>query len=161
MMDPPSATVDWVIVDTMTGARGDHAHWVRRFAEVWAAPRQRLDQLMALLSPGVVLKAPTRPAKTIGHVAARQAFQQTFDAMPDLRAEIERWSACGDVLFIEMTFRATIGGREVAWRSVDRILFRNGAASERTAFFDPARVRRAFLRNPTALRQMLRLRLGI
>ncbi|MGI9452149.1 MAG: nuclear transport factor 2 family protein, partial [Geminicoccaceae bacterium] len=84
-----------------------------------------------------------------------------FRAMPDLRADVQRWSANDDVLFIEMSFFATIGGRVITWRNVDRFLFRNGVAVERTAFFDPARVQRAFLANPRGWFQLARLRSGI
>ena len=58
---------------------------------------------------------------------------------------MHRWSASDDVLFIEMTFRATIGGRIVEWPNVDRFLFADGRAVERVAYFDPLRVRRALL----------------
>ena len=110
------------------------------------------------LAADIVLKAPTRPPKTVGQDAGRRAFERALRAMPDLSASIEHWSAHDDVLFIDMTFRATIGGHDIAWRSIDRIIFRDGAAAERRAFFDPSKVRRAFLRNPSALRQLLRLR---
>lgn len=149
-----------IVVDTTTGERGNFDMWVRQFGHVWAAPRERLDRLMALLSREIVLKAPTTPSMTVGQAAGRRAFERAFDAMPDLRAEIQRWSASGDALFIEMTFHATIGGRKIVWRDVDRILFRDGEAVERVAFFDPGKVRRAFLSSLSGIRQLLRLRMG-
>lgn len=161
MTQPATTETHAVIIDTATGERGDMRAWVVAFAHVWAAPRERLDGLMNLLAADVVLKAPTRPSKTIGQDAGRRAFERAFRAMPDLSADVERWSAADDVLFIEMTFHATIGGHSIAWRSIDRILYRDGIAVERRAFFDPSKVRRAFLRNPSALRQLLRLRFAI
>jgi ketosteroid isomerase-like protein len=148
------------ILDHRTGQRGSVDAWVAAFAEVWSAPRRELDRLMALLSPEIVLKAPTTPPRTDGQADGRRAFERAFRAMPDLRATVHRWSATGDVLFVEMTFEATIGGHPVRWSDVDRILFRDGSAVERVAYFNPAKVRRAFLRNPSAFRQFLRLRLG-
>jgi len=147
-----------IVLDTRTSARREMAQWVEAFAYVWAAPRERLDELMALLSPDVVLRAPTRPPVSRGHAAGRQAFERAFRALPDLRAEIHRWSASGDVLFVELTFHATIGGHEVTWDDVDRFLFRDGEAIERVAYFDPAKVRKAFLRNPRGMLQLFRMR---
>lgn len=160
MLEPFATDSTAFVIDTRTGEHGSAAAWVEQFADVWAAPRERLDRLMALLSPDIVLKAPTVPPKTTGQQAGRRAFERAFRAMPDLTAQIRRWSASGDVIFIEMTFRATIGRRQVAWHDVDRILFRDGVAIERIAYFDPASVRRAFLASPSALRQYLRLRFG-
>lgn len=160
MLDRSAIGGSAFVIDTRTGEHGSAAAWVEQFAHVWAAPSERLDRLMALLGPDIVLKAPTVPPKTIGQQAGRKAFARALHAMPDLTANIMRWSACGDVIFIEMTFRATIGRRQVAWHDVDRILFRDGVAVERIAYFDPAPVRRAFLASPSALRQYLRLRFG-
>jgi ketosteroid isomerase-like protein len=153
--------MDEVEIDTRRGERGPVEAWVRRFADVWTAPRERLDDLLDLLSPDVVLVAPTTPSRTCGREAGRRAFERALRAMPDLTAEVHRWSASGDVLFIELTFQATIGGRRVRWRDVDRFRFERGRAVERVAFFDPSLVRRAFGRNPRAWRQLLRLRVGV
>jgi ketosteroid isomerase-like protein len=144
-----------------TRLRGDLDEWVAAFAHVWEAPRQRLDALLDLLSPEVVLKAPTTPPVSRGRAAGRAAFERAFRAMPDLRAVVHGWSATGGTLFIEMTFHATIGGRPVAWDDVDRFRFEGGQAVERVAYFDPAPVRRAFLSNPRGVGQLLKLRLGL
>ena len=152
---------DTFVVDTSNGARVGIADWVAAFAEVWKAPRERLDQLLALLDENVVLKAPTTPPILKGHSESRRVFERAFRAMPDWRAEVHRWSAEDDTLFIEMSFSATIGGRPVTWRNIDRFLFRDGVAVERTAFFNPVPVRRAFLANPRGWLQLLRLRSGV
>lgn len=149
-----------VVLNTRTGLRGDLEQWVAGFIHVWEAPRDRLDALMDLLSAEVVLKAPTNPPMSVGRADGQRAFERAFRAMPDLRAVIHRWSARGDVVFIDMTFHATIGGRPVAWDDIDRFRFRDGVAIERVAYFDPAPVRRAFLSNLRGLAQLARLRLG-
>ena len=150
---------DTFVVDTSSGARVGIADWVTAFAEVWKAPRERLDQLLALLDENVVLKAPTTPPVMKGHSESRRVLERAFPAMPDWRAEVHRWSAEDDTLFIEMSFSATIGGKPVTWRNVDRFLFRDGVAVERTAFFNP--VRRAFLANLRGWLQLLRLRSSV
>lgn len=148
-----------VVINTRTGATGSYAEWVAEFAERWAGGRKNLDRFMDLLSPDIRLIAPgLRP--TQGWDACHKAFQRTFEILPDLTAEVTRWSASGDVLFIEMTFAATVGRKKLRWNNVDRLLFREGRAIERVAYFDPSRVRRAFLRSPRGLWQLLRLRLG-
>ena len=149
-----------IVLDTESGQRGDIAQWVEQFSYVWDAPRQRLDRLMRLLSTDIVLKAPTIPPVSRGQIEGRAAFERALRAMPDLRADIHRWSTSGELLFIEMTFSATVGNRKIAWDDVDRILFRNGEAVERVAYFNPEPIKRAFLRSPSALWQRLRLRLG-
>lgn len=154
--DPPR-----VVIDHRTGRRGPLRDWVAEFETVWAAPREQLDRLMALLDPEVVLMAPTRPPRSQGAAAGRAAFERAFRAMPDLRGTIHGWGASGDRLFVEMTFHATVGGRAVDWRNVDRFRFVDGSAVERIAHFDPNVVRRAFLGSPTGLLQLLRMRLGI
>ena len=57
--------------------------------------------------------------------------------MPDFRAELERWSAAGNAVFLELTLRANVGAREVRVPAVDRFLLRDGRAVERVSFFDP------------------------
>jgi ketosteroid isomerase-like protein len=150
-----------VVLDTRTGERGDAAAWVEQFKHVWSAPRERLDRLLALMSEDVVLKAPTTPPVTRGREAGKRAFERALRAMPDLCAEVSRWSASGNALFIEMRFRATIGGRAAEWSNVDRFIFNRGEAIERVAYFNPAQVRKHFVRNPLGLWQLLRLRLGM
>jgi ketosteroid isomerase-like protein len=119
-----------------------------------------LERLLELLSPNATLIAPTTPAKSIGRAAGRRAFERTFAALPDLRAEVLRWSASGDTVFIEIAYSATIGQRLTRWRAVDRFIFAQGEAIERIAYFNPAKVQRDLLRNPTGWRQLIRLRTG-
>lgn len=75
-----------VILDTRTGETGTVAEWVDAFEEVWRAPRDRLDRLLALLSDDVTLRAPAVPPVTQGKAACRRAFERAFRAMPDLSA---------------------------------------------------------------------------
>ncbi|MCC8960768.1 nuclear transport factor 2 family protein [Bradyrhizobium sp. Pear76] len=147
-----------VVLDVRTGEQGTLAAWAGCFAEVWDRPRERLDRLLGLLSDDIVLKAPIRPPVSRGKQAARRGFEVALHGMPDLRADIQRWRGAGDTLFIELTFRATIGGHAIAWNNVDRITFSGGIAVERVAFFDPTIVRRAFFRNFAAFRQLRRMR---
>ncbi|MEQ1868215.1 MAG: nuclear transport factor 2 family protein [Micropepsaceae bacterium] len=122
------------------------------FAKLWSAPAQNVERFTDLLDPRIRLIAPGVPT-TIGHAAASLAFKRLFKALPDMRGDVTRWSAVGDTLFIEMTFTATIGRRRINWANIDRISFKNGAAIERVAYFDPTPVRLAFLTSPRGWRQ--------
>lgn len=149
------------ILDVRTGERGSYADWVKLFDEVWEAPRERLERLLALLSDEIVLKAPTRPPVSRGKAAGRSAFLRAFKAFPDLHARSKRWAVSGDVLFIEMTFTATIAGEVFSWDSVDRFIFRDGEAIERIAFFQDSRaVLRQARRNLKGWKQIFRLATG-
>ncbi|MBO6634000.1 nuclear transport factor 2 family protein [Parvibaculum sp.] len=150
-----------IVLDTRTGERGSFADWVKAFDDNWAAPRENLERILGLLSEDVVLKAPTRPPMSRGRAAGRRAFQAAFAGFPDLTGKTKRWAASGEVLFIEMTFTATVGGRKLSWDNIDRFLFRNGEAIERIAFFqDSTIVFRTARRNPRGWLQLVRLSLG-
>lgn len=148
-----------LLIDAQTGRRASVAEWVAAFADLWTAGARHVDRFMDIFDPGIVLIAPGFPPSR-GYAEGLAAFRRTFRAFPDLTGEVVRWSAYGDVLFVEMTFRATVGGRRLKWHNVDRFLIRDGAVVERVAYFNPSSVRRAMLSGPAGFAQMLRLRLG-
>ncbi|MEM7138489.1 MAG: nuclear transport factor 2 family protein [Myxococcota bacterium] len=149
-------TLDEVVIHVDTGSRGAPAEFVARFAELWANPRAHADPFGELLSPEVRLIAPMTPT-TRDRVSGMRALQNVFNAAPDLRADVLNWSLAVDVLFIEMRFAATIGGRKVSWHNVDRFRFAEGVAVERIAYFDPSVLQRALLRNPRGWLQLAKL----
>jgi hypothetical protein len=63
---------------------------------------------------------------------------------------VVRWGAHGDDLFIELRLRGTLGGRPIAWTVVDRFRLRDGKATERQSYFDPAPLVKAVLTRPKA-----------
>ncbi len=146
------------VLDIRSGQRGSVEEWMAVFVAVWQSPKDRLEELLALLSDDVTLRAPTTPPVSHGKIASRAAFQRVFAAMPDLTADVQRWSFSGNALFVEMTFHASIGGHRVSWPNVDRFLFEDGVAIERVAHFNPGKLRKAYTRNLRALKQYLLLR---
>jgi limonene-1,2-epoxide hydrolase len=146
-----------IVIDTTTGKTGTYADWVDAFVERWAAAKDNLDRFMDILGHDVVLRAPGLKT-TRGREAGYRAFAGTFAALPDITGKILRWSASGEVLFIEMAFTATIGGKLMTWSDVDRFVFRDGIAVERTAFFDPTRIRRAYLGSLLGWKQLWLIR---
>ncbi|MDP3762390.1 MAG: nuclear transport factor 2 family protein [Ramlibacter sp.] len=146
-----------VYVDAVRGRHGSYEEWVAEFARKWQRGRASAEDFMDLMGPEIRLIAPgLRP--TIGRDAGTEAFRRAFMVMPDLTATVSRWAERGDRLFIEMTFEATVGGRRIAWPNVDRFVFEGGYAVERAAYFNPMKVRSAFLRSPSGWMQLVKRR---
>ena len=110
--------------------------FVAKFRDFWRPPLDP-ERLGELLHPDGRLQTPGMPA-TVGLEAGKEAFRNLFELMPNLRAELERWSAAGDTVFLEITLRANVGGQELRVPAVDRFLLRDGKAVERVSFFDPS-----------------------
>lgn len=148
-----------VVIDVRSGETGTMADWVVAFSEAWRAPVQP-DRIVALLDDNITLRAPIKPPVTHGKEAARAGFERVFNAIPDLRGEVHRWGNSNDAVFIEMTFHASVGGKSISWRNTDRILFKDGVAIERVAYFDPSTLRRALTSSLRGMAQLWRLRRG-
>lgn len=155
----PAAEAATLLISAQAGRRRPVAEWVAAFAEVWSDPARHLDRIMDIFGPDIRLVAPGYKP-TVGHEAGRRAFAKTLVALPDLTGKVLRWSHSGEVIFVEMTFSATIGGRYLTWHNVDRFLVRDGCVVERVAYFNPTKVRLAFLTSLKGLGQFIRLRRG-
>jgi ketosteroid isomerase-like protein len=123
------------------------AAFVRRFADFWSAPDP--DRLGAVLTSDVTLIQPMAPP-THGLTAAQEAFRRLFVLVPDLRGTVDRWSASGDVVFIEFRLHGTFGGRAIEWPAVDRFTLRGDLGSERVSYFDPTPLLPHLARRPVA-----------
>jgi SnoaL-like protein len=126
------------------------ADFARRFADFWKWPNpERLDTVLA---PDAHLVAPLVP--TAHSLAEGQAaFEELFELMPDLTAEVHRWGATADGVIIEFTLSGTAGGRPISWSSVDRFTIgADGLATERVTYFDsaPLALALALARSPKA-----------
>jgi ketosteroid isomerase-like protein len=127
------------------------AAFVDRFARAWAGPD--LDQLEALWTDDVVLVQPLGPT-TVGRAAGREAFTSLLGLVPDLRATVHRWGATDDGVLIEFTLSGTLGGRELSWSAVDRIVLRDGSIAERRSYFDSIPILRQVLTRPRGWPQL-------
>ena len=127
--------------------------WVADFTEGWRAPKGPqafADHFCSRLSPDVRLIQPQLPT-VVGHRDFEERFvRPLFELMPDIRGEVERWAAGGDTVYIELTLRATLGGRPLSWRVCDRVTLRDGVAIERESYFDPGPLIAAIARTPRA-----------
>ena len=139
--------------------------FVRCFDEGWAQPKPEgfLDHFLPRFHPDVRLVQPTLPAAN-GLAEAQERFRELFALFPDYLVTVDDWAERGDVVWIGVTHRATIGRRVASWRGVDRVVLEDGLLRERIAFFDSfATVPPALLAPrtwPTLVRWNLRTRRG-
>lgn len=132
------------------------ADFVKRFTEFWQAPA--LERLDTVLAPNASLSAPMIPT-THGLEGGKRAFEDLFELIPDMTAEVHRWGATSDGVLIELTVRGTAGGTPVSWQSVDRfVLDRNGLATERFTYFDSLPLLLTMLRRPRVWPAFIRSR---
>ncbi|MDG1825420.1 MAG: nuclear transport factor 2 family protein [Henriciella sp.] len=160
LSDHNSENYTSVVLNVNTGERGTVAEWVERFTQGWNVGADQLEYLLSMISDDITLRAPISPPVTYGKEDSRKACLRTFKAIPDLRADVLRWSSSGDALFIEMIFYATIGGKPISWPHIDVLTFKDGIAIERVAYFDPSKLRKSLFRNLSSLVQLWRLRRG-
>lgn len=110
--------------------------WLQTFITFWSAPRANFELLRQLFAENINLIAPGLPTVR-GMRRALMLFEQMLKQMPDLSATVHRTAFEGGVLFIEMTFSATVSEKPLQWDNVDRFILDNGKALERRAYFDP------------------------
>jgi ketosteroid isomerase-like protein len=147
------------LADPAVGSAPDAApaRFVARFQAAWSS--RRPEELAALLHPEVVLTQPLLPPAR-GREAARRSLTRVLGLLPDLAIEVHRWSASGDLVFIEFSFSGTLGGRALSWRLVDRITLSGGLVLERASYFDPLPLFAAVAARPAALLRLSRWLLG-
>jgi ketosteroid isomerase-like protein len=125
------------------------AEFVDFFAEGWrlGAGEQFFDHFESRIHPDVLMTQPLAPTAH-GIATFRPLFEPVFRAIPDLRGEVRRWGETDDGVMIELRLSGHLGGRPVAWTTVDQIVLEDGKIRERHAHFDPAPVLKAMLLRP-------------
>jgi len=111
--------------------------FVRAFAEGWQRPKPDgfLDHFRPRFHPDVLLVQPTLPPAR-GRAEAESRFRELFTLLPDYVVTVDDWAVAGDVVWIGVTHRTTVGRRVASWRGVDRVVLEDGLLRERVAFFD-------------------------
>lgn len=136
--------------------------WLERFADGWRAPagaREFIEHFRPMLAEDVVMVQPQLPTIRGMDAFATEFVEPLFALMGDVHGEVEHWAAREDNLYVELSMRATLGGRSVQWRVCDRITLRDGLAIERESYFDPTPLLRAIARSPRVWPRFLSLRL--
>ncbi len=123
------------------------------FAKFWANPTPA--GLAAKVTSDVVLYQPMSPPHQ-GKEAAVEWMQKLLALAPDLRGEVDDWSAKGPVVFIRFRMHGTFGSRFVEWPIVDRFVLENDLFKERRSYFDSMPLALLVLRTPSMWLKMLR-----
>ena len=121
----------------MIAERAAAEDFVRAFAAGWQRPKPDgfLEHFLPRFHPEVQLVQPTLPPVN-GLAEAERRFRELFALFPDYVVTVDDWAVKGDVVWIGLTHRTSVGRRSAAWRGVDRIRLEDGLIRERIAFFD-------------------------
>lgn len=123
-----------------------HAKVVEEFRAGWASPEPHawnpfFDDSMEFVQP--MLRDGVGPA------VWWEEISRTLKLLPDLRADVLRWSGSGEDLFIHIRFHATLAGKPLTWDAVDWLrVTPEGTAVLRESFFDSVPVATTLLRRP-------------
>jgi ketosteroid isomerase-like protein len=111
--------------------------FVAGFAANWAKPDP--DALRELMHPDTrnLIPPMNEPGDREGVVAH---FKGVLQMIPDLRLKIIRWAAAADTVMIEWEGAATVAGKPLQWRGVDRISLREGKTYESQVYWDTREV---------------------
>jgi hypothetical protein len=132
------------------------------FTEGWRAPAGAdafAEHFRPWLEPDVRLIQPQMPV-LVGYEAFREGFvRPMFELIDGLHGEVLGWATRGDVIYIEVALRGSLGGRPAELRSCDCITLRGERAAERLAYADPLPLIQGAALNPRAWPALARFQL--
>jgi ketosteroid isomerase-like protein len=132
----------------VTQGESEAERFVAAFEAAWKTPR--LEDFEALATLEVRLVQPVATT-TEGIEAFRDFFRRLTALIPDLSARVDGWAPSGDdTVYIELTFRGTLGGKPISWHGVDRITLRDGRIAERVNYADPVPILLAIASRPSS-----------
>ena len=131
-----------------TGWPHAHRRVLAAFARGWNAPEPHAwDGLMA---ESIELNQPLLQPGTTRKTWHEEA-QRLLTLLPDIRGEVVAWAGHEDLMFIELRLSATLGGKPLNFRAVDKLwLTPTGTVLRRDSFFDSGPLILAMLRRPSA-----------
>jgi hypothetical protein len=134
-----SATTFWPSV---------HERVLTAFAKGWDTPEPHAwDTLMA---ENIELNQPLLQPGTTRRTWHDEA-QRLVALLPDIRGEVVGWAGHEDIMFIELWLSATLGGKPLEFRAVDKLwLTSTGTVLRRDSFFDSGPLVQAVLSRPSA-----------
>ncbi len=129
--------------------RSAAAEFVDFFADGWrkGANGDFFGHFESRIHPDVLMTQPLAPPAR-GVRTFRPLFEPLFRAIPDLHGEVRSWGETDDGVLIELHLSGHLGGRPVAWTTVDRIVLEDGKIKERHAYFDATPLIKAMLLRP-------------
>jgi len=121
---------------------------VAAFADGWARPHPHAwDDLLAA---DVELTQPLLRSG-VGRSVWQHEVARLLSFLPDLTGHVLSWAGCGDVVFVDISCSATLAGRPLSFRAVDRLtLDQHGRVTRRESFLDPLPVMRSAMTRPGA-----------
>ena len=137
------------VTESGTQERSAAAEFVEFFAQGWSkgAAGDFFPHFESRIHPDVLMVQPLAPPAR-GIDTFRPLFEPLFRAIPDLHGEVRSWGETADGVLIELHLSGHLGGRPVAWTTMDRIVLEDGKIKERHAHFDPAPLLKAMLLRP-------------
>lgn len=115
-----------------------HVDFVTAFAQMWEGKRS----IQSLWHPHGRLIHPVLSRTIEGRLMPY--FQQINQAvLPDLKWELQNWSARDELVFIEWECAATVSEQLIHWSGVDRFILRDGLIQEESVFSDSIALRSA------------------
>lgn len=149
-------------MEATEATRSQAAEFVDFFAAGWAIGATNPERFFAHF--GSRMTEDTRMIQPLSPVfrgsrGLRELFAPLFEVITDLRGEVLRWGETDDGVLVELRLAGTLGGRPIAWVTVDRITVRDGVMLEREAHFDPLPLVGRMLRAPRASMKLIPLML--
>ncbi len=131
-----------------TGWSSVHERVLASFARGWDTPDPYAwDNLMA---ENVELNQPLLQPGTTRKTWHDEA-QRLVTLLPDIRGVVVDWAGHEDIMFIELRLSATLGGKPLGFRAVDKLwLTPTGTVLRRDSYFDSGPLMHAVLRRPSA-----------
>jgi hypothetical protein len=143
-----------VATKTKPAASEEAAAFVERFIAAWGDPS--VEKLQELTHDDVVLEQPMMP-RMVGKEAAREGFGRLLALFPGIRGRVLRWSAEGNLVWIEMRMTVPAGSRPLEWDLVDRIELEGGLVRERITYMDAVPIIGGVLTRPGLWSAMARM----
>lgn len=107
--------------------------WVTRFSIRWARPDA--DDLPELMHPDTRNLIPPM-AQPGDRQAVVEHFRGVLKMLPDFKVAVIRWAPTGDTVLIEWEGSATVAGKPLTWRGVDRVSLRGDRMYEGQVYWD-------------------------
>jgi ketosteroid isomerase-like protein len=107
--------------------------FVAQFVAAWARPDSATFAEL-WLDDGVFVH-PTVASPLTGSEVPRWS-ERIKAAMPDFTFQADEWASRGDLMFLQWSSTATVGGRSLRWSGVDRFRLRDWRISEEVVYFD-------------------------
>ncbi len=125
-----------------------HQRVLAAFANGWATPDPHAWD--SLMSENIVLNQPLLQPGTTRKTWHDEA-QRLVTLLPDIRGTVVSWAGHEDLMFIELRLTATLGGKPLDFRAVDKLwLTPIGTVLRRDSFFDSAPLIQAVVRRPSS-----------